>query len=123
LLHRSGHENLNGESENAKYVFISFLRLFQNFNFNYIAKGRKNVITKPIKFSDETKDVIFGEEEEMFFRDVLVPMKPFDFLLIKDKYQDSIDKFLKSIIEKYDKEGFFTNTIEDIKNEIKTLLL
>ena len=123
LLHRTGHENLNGENDNAGFVFISFLRLFQNFNFNYIAKGRTNVITKQIMFSDETKNVSFGEEEEMFFRDVLVPMKPFDFLLIKDKYQDRIDTFLKSIIEKYDKGGFFNNTIEDIQNEIKNLLL
>lgn len=123
LLHRSGHENLNGESENAGFVFISFLRLFQNFNFNYIAKGRKNVMTKHITFSDETKDVTFGEEEEMFFRDVLVPMKPFDFLLIKEKYQERIDKFLKSIINEYDKEGLFNNTIADVQNEIKNLLL
>ena len=123
LLHRTGHENLNGQSENAGYVFVSFLRLFQNFNFNYIAKGRKNVITKRITFTDETKDVSFGEEEQTFFRDVLVPMKPFDFLLIKDKYQNSIDNFFKSIVEKYDKEGYFSSTLEDIQNEIKTLLL
>ena len=39
LKNRHGHEVLNGEDEEAKLVYISFFKLFQNFDFSKNIKG------------------------------------------------------------------------------------
>ena len=41
LKNRHGHEVLNGEDEESKLVYISFFKLFQNFDFYKNIKGNK----------------------------------------------------------------------------------
>jgi len=41
LKNRHGHEVLNGEDEQSKLVYISFFKLFQNFDFYKNIKGNK----------------------------------------------------------------------------------
>jgi hypothetical protein len=41
LKNRNGHEVLNGEDEQSKLVYISFFKLFQNFDFYKNIKGNK----------------------------------------------------------------------------------
>ena len=54
LKNRHGHEVLNGEDEESKLVYISFFKLFQNFDFYKNIKGNKNESKKNEKEEDET---------------------------------------------------------------------
>ena len=48
LKNRHGHEVLNGEDEEAKLVYISFFKLFQNFDFSKNIKGNNKYEDKKI---------------------------------------------------------------------------
>ena len=53
LKNRHGHEVLNGEDEESNLVYLSFFKLFQNFDFNKNIKGNKKYEDK--KEDDDTK--------------------------------------------------------------------
>lgn len=130
LSHRQGHETLNGGSEQSRYVFLSFLRLFQGFNFNHQLKNNKkedcsNVYLREISFTDESKNIPFEGDTLNFFKEVMVPLKAFDFELIKHKFSDEIKTFFDNIEKQYDekKDGkYFEDTREIIKSEVNALI-
>lgn len=117
LKGRKEHETLTGTSPNAQYIYLSFLKLFQNFVFaSQITKG---VYLKEISFSDESNHVDPSEEIKELFSIFLYKMKPFKFQLIND-YQNNLD-YLFDLIEK-EYSNTFNDTRSDIVNEVKLLL-
>ena len=126
LKNRHGHEVLNGEDESSKYVYISFLKLFQNFDFDKKIKlseeYKKNVFFHIINFTDEKKEIQIDSTTEKFFNNVMRKIKPFDMISIKKYFGKEIEEYFKEIEEKYDGKNFFEDTKELIKNEIEDLL-
>ena len=126
LKNRHGHEVLNGEDESSKYVYISFLKLFQNFDFNKRLKSSeeygKNIFFQIIDFTDEKSEIQIETNTEKFFNNVMRKIKPFDEFSIKKYFGNDIDEYFKAIEEKYDGKNFFEDTRELIKNEIEDLL-
>ena len=126
LKNRHGHEVLNGEDESSKYVYISFLKLFQNFDFDKKLKSseeyRKNIFFQIIDFTDEKNEIQIETNTEKFFNNVMRKIKPFDEFSIKKYFGNDIDEYFKAIEEKYDGKNFFEDTRELIKNEIEDLL-
>ena len=125
LKNRHGHEVLNGEDESSKYVYISFLKLFQNFDFDKKIKlseeYKKNVFFHIINFTDEKKEIQIDSKTEKFFNNVMRKIKPFDMISIKKYFGKEIEEYFKAIEEKYDGKNFFEDTKELIKNEIEDL--
>ena len=82
LKNRHGHEVLNGEDEQSKFVYISFLKLFQNFDFykniSFDQNFASNVFIQKINFTDESKDMEIDPDTEKFFKNVMKKIKPFD---------------------------------------------
>ena len=126
LKNRHGHEVLNGEDESSKYVYISFLKLFQNFDFDKRLKSSeeygKNIFFQIIDFTDEKNEIQIETNTEKFFNNVMRNIKPFDEFSIKKYFGNDIDEYFKAIEEKYDGKNFFEDTRELIKNEIEDLL-
>ena len=126
LKNRHGHEVLNGEDESSKYVYISFLKLFQNFDFDKRLKSSeeygKNIFFQIIDFTDEKNEIQIETGTEKFFNKVMRKIKPFDEFSIKKYFGNDIDEYFKAIEEKYDGKNFFEDTRELIKNEIEDLL-
>ena len=126
LKNRHGHEVLNGEDESSKYVYISFLKLFQNFDFDKRLKSSeeygKNIFFQIIDFTDEKSEIQIETNTEKFFNNVMRKIKPFDEFSIKKYFGNDIDEYFKAIEEKYDGKNFFEDTRELIKNEIEDLL-
>ena len=126
LKNRNGHEVLNGEDESSKYVYISFLKLFQNFDFDKRLKSSeeygKNIFFQIIDFTDEKNEIQIETNTEKFFNNVMRKIKPFDEFSIKKYFGNDIDEYFKAIEEKYDGKNFFEDTRELIKNEIEDLL-
>ena len=148
LKNRHGHEVLNGEDEESKLVYISFFKLFQNFDFHKIVKGQKddnknekesdenksttkkkdrfnfddNVFLQKIDFTDESKDIEVDEETEKFFKNVIENMKAFDMNDLKNNFQKDIDSFFKMLDDKYDGKNAFADTREKIKDEVTDFL-
>ena len=126
LKNRHGHEVLNGEDESSKYVYISFLKLFQNFDFDKRLKSSeeygKNIFFQIIDFTDEKNEIQIETNTEKFFNKVMRKIKPFDEFSIKKYFGNDIDEYFKAIEEKYDGKNFFEDTRELIKNEIEDLL-
>ena len=75
LKNRHGHEVLNGEDEQSKYVYISFLKLFQDFDFEKKINSNKefnqNVFLKKIDFTDGNKEIKVDSSTEKFFNKVM----------------------------------------------------
>ena len=126
LKNRHGHEVLNGEDESSKYVYISFLKLFQNFDFDKRLKSSeeygKNIFFQIIDFTDEKSEIQIETNTEKFFNSVMRKIKPFDEFSIEKYFGNDIDEYFKAIEEKYDGKNFFEDTRELIKNEIEDLL-
>ena len=126
LKNRHGHEVLNGEDESSKYVYISFLKLFQNFDFDKRLKSSeeygKNIFFQIIDFTDEKSEIQIETNTEKFYNNVMRKIKPFDEFSIKKYFGNDIDEYFKAIEEKYDGKNFFEDTRELIKNEIEDLL-
>ena len=126
LKNRHGHEVLNGEDENSKMVYLSFFKLFQNFDFyNKIysnAEYENNVFLQEIDFTDETKEIEVDNDVEQFFNNVIRRLKAFDMENIKQNHESEINKFFGIIEEKYDGKNFFSDTRELIKNQVQDLL-
>jgi hypothetical protein len=80
LKHRKGHENLNGNDQNSRNVYLSFLKLFKGFNFeNNIYSEyqyQKNIQLREISFTDEDNNIDFNEVHQNFFKNVLNKIKP-----------------------------------------------
>ena len=61
LKNRKGHEVLNGQDESSIYVYLSFFKLFLNFDFekkiNSNEEFNNNVILHKINFTDEDKNI------------------------------------------------------------------
>ncbi len=53
LKNRHGHEVLNGEDEESRLVYVSFFKLFQNFDFYKNVKGTKSEDSKQEKNEKE----------------------------------------------------------------------
>ena len=127
LKNRHGHEVLNGEDEQSKYVYISFLKLFQNFDFyknislepNFLS----NVFIQTINFTDESKNMEIDNDTHNFFENVMKKIKPFDIEKIKKYNENEINEYFKILDEKYDGKNFFEDTREKIKNDVTDLLL
>jgi vacuolar-type H+-ATPase subunit F/Vma7 len=126
LKNRHGHEVLNGEDENSKMVYLSFFKLFQNFDFyNKIysnAEYENNVFLQEIDFTDETKEIEVDNDFVQFFNNVIRRLKAFDMENIKQNHESEINKFFGIIEEKYDGKNFFSDTRELIKNQVQDLL-
>ena len=126
LKNRHGHEVLNGEDENSKMVYLSFFKLFQNFDFyNKIysnAEYENNVFLQEIDFTDETKEIEVDNDVVQFFNNVIRRLKAFDMENIKQNQESEINKFFGIIEEKYDGKNFFSDTRELIKNQVQDLL-
>ena len=127
LKNRHGHEVLNGEDEQSKFVYISFLKLFQDFDFENKINSNKefnqNVFLKKIDFTDENKDIKVDSSTEKFFNKVMKRIRPFDMKAIKKYNEKDIDAYFKEIEEKYDGKNFFDDTRELIKSEVEDLLI
>jgi hypothetical protein len=126
LKNRHGHEVLNGEDESSKAVYLSFFKLFQNFNFENKINSNKefeqNVFLQKIDFTDESKDIEVDKDTEIFFDNVIGKLRAFDMENIKQNYESDINKYFGLIEEKYDNKGFFGDTRELIKNQVQELL-
>ena len=126
LKNRHGHEVLNGEDENSKMVYLSFFKLFQNFDFyNKIysnAEYENNVFLQEIDFTDETKEIEVDNDIIQFFNNVIRRLKAFDMENIKQNHESEINKFFGIIEEKYDGKNYFNDTRELIKNQVQDLL-
>ena len=126
LKNRHGHEVLNGEDENSKMVYLSFFKLFQNFDFyNKIysnAEYENNVFLQEIDFTDETKEIEVDNDVVQFFNNVIRRLKAFDMENIKQNHESEINKFFGIIEEKYDGKNFFNDTRDLIKNQVQDLL-
>ena len=126
LKNRHGHEVLNGEDESSKAVYLSFFKLFQNFNFENKINSNKefeqNVFLQKFDFTDESKDIEVDKDTEIFFDNVIGKLRAFDMEDIKQNYENDINKYFGLIEEKYDNKGFFADTRELIKNQVQELL-
>ena len=126
LKNRHGHEVLNGEDEQSKFVYISFLKLFQNFDFykniSFDQNFASNVFIQKINFTDESKDMEIDPDTEKFFKNVMKKIKPFDMEKIKKYNENDINIYFKGLEEKYDGKEFFEDTREKIKNEVNDFL-
>ena len=126
LKNRHAHEVLNGEDEQSKFVYISFLKLFQNFDFykniSFDQNFASNVFIQKINFTDESKDMEIDPDTEKFFKNVMKKIKPFDMEKIKKYNENDINIYFKGLEEKYDGKEFFEDTREKIKNEVNDFL-
>ena len=126
LKNRHGHEVLNGEDESSKLVYLSFFKLFQNFDFyNKIYSNdefAKNVFLQKIDFTDENKEIEVDKYIEEFFNDVINHLKAFDMDSIKKYHENDINKFFGAIEDKYDGKNFFNDTREVSKNQVQDLV-
>ena len=126
LKNRHGHEVLNGEDEQSKFVYISFLKLFQNFDFykniSFDQNFTSNVFIQKVDFTDESKDMEIDPDTEKFFKNVMKKIKPFDMEKIKKYNENDINIYFKGLEEKYDGKEFFEDTREKIKNEVNDFL-
>ena len=127
LKNRHGHEVLNGEDEQSKYVYISFLKLFQNFDFHQKVSNdpefAENVFLQKIDFTDESKDMEIDPETEKFFTKVMKKIRAFDMEKIKKYNENDINTYFKGLDDNYDVKNFFEDTREKIKNEVNDLLV
>ena len=126
LKNRHGHEVLNGEDEQSKFVYISFLKLFKDFDFykkiSFDKNYSSNVFIQKIDFTDESKDMEIDPDTQKFFENVMKKIKPFDMEKIKKYNEKDIDAYFKILEEKYDGKNFFEDTREKIKNEVTDFL-
>ena len=126
LKNRHGHEVLNGEDESSKAVYLSFFKLFQDFDFykkiNSDKQYEKNVFLNTIDFTDESKDIEVDKDTEIFFENVIKHLRAFDMENIKTNYEKDINNYFNIIDEKYDGKAFFADTRELIKNQVIDLL-
>ena len=127
LKNRHGHEVLNGEDEQSKFVYISFLKLFQNFDFYknicFDQNFASNVFIQKIDFTDESKDMEIDPETVQFFTKVMKKIRAFDMEKIKKYNENDINTYFKGLDDKYDGKNFFEDTREKIKNEVSDLLV
>ena len=127
LKNRHGHEVLNGEDEQSKMVYISFLKLFQNFDFySNVCSDQNfasNVFIQKFDFTDESKDMEIDPYTQKFFEKVMKRIKPFDMVKIKKYNENDIEEYFKIVDEKYDGKNYFEDTREKIKNEVTDLLV
>ena len=126
LKNRKGHEVLNGQDESSILVYLSFFKLFQNFDFEKKISSNEefsnNVILHEINFTDEEKDIKIDANTEKFFKNVIKRMRAFDMFAIKKYHQKDIDAYFKEIDEKYDGKNYFEDTRDLIKTEVEDLL-
>ena len=124
LKHRKNHENLNGDDENSRNVYFSFLRCFQGFKFEssiFSEQYKNNVEIKRIPFTDEDNNLVFNEIHQNFFN-VLKNIKPFDMNQINNFYKEDIDKYINYIITNYDEKNLFKDTRQRIENFVLNFL-
>lgn len=133
LKNRHGHEVLNGEDEESKLVYISFFKLFQNFDFHKIVKGHDN--KKNEKEGEENKSTAkkersrerdYGKKKDRFNFDDNVFLQKIDFTdESKDiEVDEEIEKFFKNVIEKmkaFDMNDLKNNYQKDIDSFFKIL--
>ncbi len=127
LKHRVGHENLNGDDEDSKYIYLSFLKLFNKFRFetgiNTDDQYVDNVFYKAISFTDESNNFSFEGEFEKFFSKTMGKIKAFDIESMKNHHGEQIESFFKFIEDNYDNKNLFMDTREKIKEETKDILI
>ena len=126
LKHRKGHENLNGNDQNSRNVYLSFLKLFKGFNFeNNIYSEyqyQKNIQFREISFTDEDNNIDFNEVHQNFFKNVLNKIKPFDMNSLNNEFKDDINNYLNYIEANYDEKNVFKDTRNIIENEVLDFL-
>ena len=126
LKNRKGHEVLNGQDESSILVYLSFFKLFQNFDFEKKISSNEefsnNVILHEMNFTDEEKDIKIDANTEKFFKNVIKRMRAFDMFAIKKYHQKDIDAYFKEVDEKYDGKNYFEDTRDLIKTEVGDLL-
>ena len=127
LKNRHGHEVLNGDDEQSKFVYISFLKLFQNFDFYqnicFDKNFASNVYIQKIDFTDESKDMEIDPDTQKFFEKVMKKIRPFDMEKIKKYNENDINEYFKGLDDKYDGKNYFEDTREKIKTEVTDLLV
>ena len=104
LKNRKGYEVLNGQDENSTLVYLSFLKLFQNFDFEKKISTnedfKNNAILHKIDFTDEDKEIKIDSNTDNFFNKVVRKMRAFDMNAIKKYHQKDIDNYFKEIDKK-----------------------
>ena len=132
LKHRRGHLTLNGNSEKAKYLYLSFLRMFLNCEIvpqlESVASW-DNVYIKRIPFIDDEREIQIDEVFKAFCGEVLYEIKPFEFKEMKEKFVNEINEFFEYFDKTYDindpeaqREYVFNNTIEDVKERVDEMI-
>ena len=126
LKNRKGHEVLNGQDESSILVYLSFFKLFQNFDFEKKISSNEefsnNVILHEMNFTDEEKNIKIDANTEKFFKNVIKRMRAFDMFAIKKYHQKDIDAYFKEVDEKYDGKNYFEDTRDLIKTKVEDLL-
>ena len=126
LKHRKGHENLNGNDQNSRNVYLSFLKLFKGFNFenNIYSENQyqKNIQLREISFTDEDNNIDFNEVHQNFFKNVLNKIKPFEMNSLNNEFKDDINNYLNYIEANYDEKNVFKDTRNIIENEVLDFL-
>ena len=126
LKHRKGHENLNGNDQNSRNVYLSFLKLFKGFNFenNIYSENQyqKNIQLREISFTDEDNNIDFNEVHQNFFKNVLNKIKPFDMNSLNNEFKDDINNYLNYVEANYDEKNVFKDTRNIIENEVLDFL-
>ena len=102
LKNRHGHEVLNGEDEDSKLVYLSFFKLFQNFDFYKNIKGRKN--------DDKTNEMLKQKEENESTPEKSESVKENYFHKQRNNFDENV------FIQKID----FTDESEDIEVDAET---
>ena len=141
LKNRHGHEVLNGEDEESKLVYISFFKLFQNFDFYKNIKGNKFEDKKnkeedesTVKKRERSRDKYYENKKNKFNFNDNVYIQKINFTDeskeidsdedTKKFFNDVVAKIkafdMKDLKEKYEKDidSFFKKIDEkyDVKN-------
>jgi len=136
LKNRHGHEVLNGEDEESKLVYISFFKLFQNFDFQKIKGHDDKKNEKENDENDENKSTArkkersrerdYEKKKGRFSFDDNVFLQKIDFTdESKDiEVDEETEKFFKNVIEKmkaFDMNDLKNNFQKDIDSFFKML--
>ena len=110
LKNRHGHEVLNGEDENSKLVYISFFKLFENFDFYKKIKGNKSEDKKfkekenesTIQKRERSRDKYYQNKKNYFNFSENIFIQKIDFTDEKKDLDidEEIKKFFEEVISK-----------------------
>ena len=137
LKNRHGHEVLNGEDEEAKLVYISFFKLFQNFDFFKNIKGnnpyedkknykKENDDSTPKRF-ERSRDKYQNKNKNKnlnFDKNIFIQKIDFTDETKDMEIDEDTKKFFNDVISKmkaFDMKDLKENYQKDIENYFKII--